>query len=77
MLFGFTIDTDPNDLLVLNDTRVLPARMFAHKAPSGGQVEILIERQTGDDQCLAQIRASKAPTVGTRLSHFQGVEIRD
>ena len=58
---------DPNDLLVLNNTWVMPARMFARKASSGGQVEILIERQTGDDQCLAQIRASKGPAVGTCL----------
>ena len=46
--------------------------MFARKAPSGGQVEILIERQIGDDQCLAQIRASKGPTVGTCLVTSMG-----
>ena len=63
---------NPNDLLVLNNTWVLPARMFARKAPTGGQVEILIERQTGDDQCLAQIRASKGPTVGTCLVTSMG-----
>ena len=63
---------DSNDLLVLNNTWVLSARMFARKAPSGGQVEILIERQIGDDQCLAQIRASKGPTVGTCLVTSMG-----
>ena len=63
---------DSNDLLVLNNTLVLSARVFARKAPSGGRVEILIERQIGDDQCLAQIRASKAPTVGTCLVTSMG-----
>jgi S-adenosylmethionine:tRNA ribosyltransferase-isomerase len=57
----------PNDLLVLNNTSVLPARIIAHKESSGGQVEILIERLIGDHQCLAQIRASKSPKVGARL----------
>jgi S-adenosylmethionine:tRNA ribosyltransferase-isomerase len=63
---------DPNDLLVLNNTSVLPARIFARKALSGGQVEILIERQIGGNQCLAQIRASKSPTVGTSLVTSMG-----
>ena len=63
---------DSNDLLVLNNTWVLSARMFARKTPSGGQVEILIERQISDDQCLAQIRASKGPTVGTCLVTSMG-----
>ena len=63
---------DPNDLLVLNNTRVLSARISARKAPSGGQVEILIERQTGHDQCLAQIRANKRPTMGTCLVTSMG-----
>ena len=63
---------DSNDLLILNNTWVLPARMYARKASSGGQVEILIERQIGDDQCLAQIRASKGPTVGTCLVTSMG-----
>jgi S-adenosylmethionine:tRNA ribosyltransferase-isomerase len=61
-----------NDLLVLNNTWVLSARMFARKTPSGGQVEILIERQISDDQCLAQIRASKSPTIGTWLVTSMG-----
>lgn len=63
---------DPNDLLVLNNTWVLPARMFARKSPSDGQVEILIERQISDDQCLAQIRASKGLLVGTCLVTSMG-----
>jgi S-adenosylmethionine:tRNA ribosyltransferase-isomerase len=56
----------PGDLLVMNDTRVLHARLFGHKA-SGGQVEVLVERVTGDDTVLAQVRASKSPKPGTTL----------
>jgi S-adenosylmethionine:tRNA ribosyltransferase-isomerase len=53
----------PGDLLVFNDTRVVPARMFGHKQ-SGGQVEILIERLLATDRALAHVRASKAPRPG-------------
>lgn len=48
------------DLLVLNDTRVMPARLFGHKA-TGGRVEILIERVLEDTLALAHVRASKSP----------------
>lgn len=54
------------DLLVFNDTRVIPARLLGHKA-SGGKVEMLIERVTGAHTALAHIRASKAPKAGTSL----------
>tara|TARA_R110000823_G_scaffold115436_1_gene238056 strand:+ start:1053 stop:2123 length:1071 start_codon:yes stop_codon:yes gene_type:complete len=54
------------DLLVFNDTRVIPARLFGHKA-SGGKVELLIERITGSHSALAHMRASKAPRAGTRV----------
>ncbi len=53
----------PGDLLVMNDTRVLHARLFGKK-DSGGQVEVLVERVTGDDEVLAQVRASKPPKAG-------------
>ncbi|CAN7222528.1 tRNA preQ1(34) S-adenosylmethionine ribosyltransferase-isomerase QueA [Trinickia sp. LjRoot230] len=56
----------PGDLLVFNDTRVLKARFFGHKA-SGGKIEVLIERVTGERTALAQIRASKPPSPGTTL----------
>ncbi|WP_273526621.1 tRNA preQ1(34) S-adenosylmethionine ribosyltransferase-isomerase QueA [Pseudomonas sp.] len=56
----------PGDLLVMNDTRVLHARLFGRK-DSGGQVEVLVERVTGDDEVLAQVRASKSPKPGSRL----------
>lgn len=56
----------PDDLLVLNDTRVLKARLFGQKT-SGGQVEVLVERVTGEQEVLAQVRASKSPKPGSRL----------
>ncbi|NNE05039.1 MAG: tRNA preQ1(34) S-adenosylmethionine ribosyltransferase-isomerase QueA [Xanthomonadales bacterium] len=57
---------DRGDLLVVNNTRVMPARLFAHKE-SGGKVEILVERLLGDSRCLAQLRASKTPKPGSKL----------
>ena len=57
----------PSDLLVFNNTKVIPARFFGQKA-SGGQVEILLERMTSDVTALAQIRASKAPKPGAIIT---------
>ena len=54
------------DLLVLNDTRVIPARLLGRKV-SGGQVEVLVERILNDFEALAHIRASKACKPGTQL----------
>ena len=54
------------DLLVLNDTRVIPARIFGRKE-TGGQIEILLERILDEHRFLAQIRASKSPKPGQRL----------
>ena len=56
----------PGDLLVFNDTRVIPARLFGHK-DSGGRVEVLVERIESEALALAQIRASKSPKPGSRL----------
>jgi S-adenosylmethionine:tRNA ribosyltransferase-isomerase len=56
----------PNDLLVLNDTRVLKARLHGEKA-SGGKVEVLVERVLGEHEVLAQVRASKALKVGSQF----------
>jgi len=61
----------PGDLLVFNDTRVLPARLHGHK-DSGGQVEILVERLQGEHEALAQVRASKPPRPGRRLALEDG-----
>lgn len=54
------------DLMILNDTKVIPARLFGRK-DSGGQFELLLERITGENEVLAQIRASRAPKVGQTL----------
>lgn len=58
---------DPGDLLVVNDTRVIAARLFGHKA-SGGRVEILLDRITGTKSATVQLRASHAPAIGSTLS---------
>ena len=63
----------PGDLLVFNDTRVIPARVFGHKA-SGGRVEILIERLLPANEARAQLGASKPPRPGTRLALEGGGE---
>ena len=57
----------PGDLLVFNDTRVLRARLRGSKA-SGGRIEALVERVTGECEALVQLRASKPPRPGGRLS---------
>jgi len=54
---------EKGDLLVFNNTRVIPARLFGRKA-SGGQIEILLERLLNRQDCLAQVRASKSPKPG-------------
>jgi S-adenosylmethionine:tRNA ribosyltransferase-isomerase len=61
------------DLLVFNDTRVIRARLHARKA-TGGRAEVLVERVTGARTALAQIRASKAPRPGGRLTFAHEVE---
>jgi S-adenosylmethionine:tRNA ribosyltransferase-isomerase len=56
----------PGDLLIFNDTRVIPARLFGQKA-TGGRVEILIERLLPDNEARAQVGASKSPKSGSRI----------
>jgi S-adenosylmethionine:tRNA ribosyltransferase-isomerase len=55
------------DLLVINDTRVIKARLFGQK-DSGGQIEALVERVLSEFEALAQIRASKSPKAGSVLT---------
>jgi len=57
----------PGDLLVLNDTRVVAARVFGTK-PSGGRVELLLERPVGEQEALVQLRASKPIRDGLEIS---------
>jgi len=54
----------PGDLLVFNNTKVIPARMFGRK-PSGGKLEVLIERLLDDQRCLAHVRSSRSPKAGS------------
>ena len=54
----------PGDLLIFNDTKVIPARLHGKKE-TGGNVELLIERISGDKQAWVQIRASKVPKAGS------------
>lgn len=61
----------PTDLLVLNNTRVEPARLLGHKA-TGGAVEVLIERVLSTHTALAHVRASKSPKPGTVLEFAGG-----
>lgn len=56
----------PGDLLVLNNTRVIPARLYGRKS-TGGKVEVLIERVLNETQLLAQVRASKVPKDNQEL----------
>lgn len=57
---------EAGDLLVFNNTRVIPARMFGRKV-SGGKIEVLVERVLDDHRVLAHVRASKAPKPGADL----------
>ncbi len=63
------------DLLVFNDTRVIPARLFGQK-DSGGRVEVLIERLLGNNEALAQVRASKSPKPGGDIVLEEGSKLR-
>jgi len=62
------------DLLVFNNTRVIPARLLGHKA-TGGKVEILIERVLNKSEVLANVRASKSPKTGSTIVLENGVEL--
>jgi S-adenosylmethionine:tRNA ribosyltransferase-isomerase len=66
---------DAGDLLVFNNTKVIPARLFGIKA-SGGRVEVLVERLLSRSECLAQVRASKSPKPGGILILEDGSELR-
>jgi S-adenosylmethionine:tRNA ribosyltransferase-isomerase len=65
---------NPGDLLVFNNTRVIPARIFGQKI-SGGKVEVLIERMVSDHTALAHVRCNKSPKAGTHLLMEGGIEL--
>lgn len=64
----------PGDLLIFNDTRVLPARLFGRKE-SGGRVEVLIERVLPGNEARAQLGVSKSPKPGSRLLLDDGTAV--
>ena len=66
----------PEDLMVFNDTRVIPARLFGKKS-SGGKLEILVERLLDDQRLLAHVRSSKSPKPNSDiiLSNGQYVKV--
>lgn len=57
----------PGDLLIFNNTRVIPARLYGRKQ-TGGAIELLIERLLNEHSAWAHIKASKAPQIGAKLS---------
>jgi len=61
-----------NDLLVMNNTRVIPARLYGKKS-TGGAVEVLIERIMSDHRVLAFVRASKSPKAGAKIIFTEDV----
>ncbi|WP_241606270.1 tRNA preQ1(34) S-adenosylmethionine ribosyltransferase-isomerase QueA [Rosenbergiella epipactidis] len=65
----------PGDLLVFNNTRVIPARVYGQKA-SGGKLEMLVERMLDEKRVLAHVRASKAPKPGTELLLGDALDVR-
>jgi len=64
---------NPGDLLVMNNTRVIPARLFGHKS-TGGKVEVLIERVLSEHDVLAQVRASKSPKQGSVINFENNIQ---
>jgi len=64
----------PHDVLVFNDTRVLKARLYGEKE-SGGKVEVLVERILDGHHVLAQVRASKSPRTGSKLTLANAVSV--
>lgn len=65
---------EPGDLLVMNDSKVIPARLYGHKA-SGGKVELLVERIIDEHTFLAHIKASKALKAGGIIHLEQGKQL--
>ena len=72
-LFRDIVDyIQPDDLLVMNNTRVIPARLFGQK-DTGGKVEVMVERILNELSLLAHVRASKSPKLGSRIHIADGV----
>ena len=65
---------EPDDLLVFNNTRVMPARLLGQK-DSGGRVEVLVERVLDQERVLAHVRSSKSPSGGRKLVLEEQLEV--
>jgi len=65
----------PKDLLVFNNSRVIAARLYGRKA-SGGKIELLVERVLDEFHCLAHIKASRTPKIGTTLNLENAVNVK-
>lgn len=63
---------EPNDLLVVNNTRVVKARLFGNK-PSGGKVEVMLERVINHHEIIAHIRTSKSIKIGMQINLPSGI----
>lgn len=73
--FGDIVElANPGDLLVFNDTKVIPARLLGRK-PTGGQVEILLERCLDETSCVASTRSNKPLRTGGRVCLEGGFEL--
>lgn len=63
----------PGDVLVINDTKVIPARIFAKKEKTGATIEVLLLRQMGENEWEALVRPGKRAKVGTKLIFKEGL----
>ena len=68
---------DPGDLLVVNNTKVIPARIFGHKEETGGNIELLLLEPLGEDRWRVLCRASRRPKAGNRLVMANGRILAD
>lgn len=64
-----------DDVLVVNNTKVIPARLFANKL-SGGKIEVFVERITENNSALCMIRANRAPKVGSEIVFANGIKAK-
>lgn len=65
---------EAGDVLILNDTKVIKARLFGQKS-TGGQIEVMIDRVLNSHEALTQIKASRSPKAGARLRLSDAIEV--
>ena len=63
---------NPGDCLVLNDTRVIPARLIGSKVETGGKIEFLLLKRTEDDTWETLVKPGKRAKIGARFSFGDG-----